>query len=167
MNESQSAVSFLVVSCPHAHGIARMSEMNTKAKFADIELAYNFVSSAAPSTNSAFLCRETGMCHWHSKYDDLEEPLPEDVWDRTKYVEIPHKNDLDLGQRLVFRFVGRVLPDDVGEVTGIFRRRGAYRHFKSLLERRGKLDEWFEFQNNSERDALRQWCADNGVALED
>lgn len=67
----------------------------------------------------------------------------------------------------MFEFVGRVLPDNVDEVTGIFRRRGASRHFKSLLEQRGKLDEWFEFQNNSERDALRKWCAGNGLELED
>ena len=143
-----------------------MSEKITKATFTDIELAYNFVSSAAPSTNSAFLCRETGVCHWHSEYDDLEEPLPADVWDREKYLEIPHKNDLDLGQRLVFRFAGQMLPDDVDEVVAIFRRKGAYRRFKELLERRGKLDAWFEFENNSERDALREWCDDNGIELD-
>lgn len=143
-----------------------MSEMKTKAKFADIELAYNFVSSAAPSTNSAFLCLETGVCHWHSEYDDLEEPLPDDVWDREKYVEIPHKNDLDLGQRLAFRFAGQVLPNDVDEVNAIFRRKGAYRQFKALLARRGKVDAWLEFENNSERDALREWCADNGIDLD-
>lgn len=143
-----------------------MTEMNAKAKFDDIELAFDFVSSTAPSTNSAFFCLETGVCHWHSNFDDSEEPLPDDVWDRKKYVQIPHKNDLGLGQRLVFRFVRQVLPDDVGEVTGIFRCQGAYRRFKSLLERRGKLDEWFEFQSNSERDALRAWCADNGIELD-
>ena len=116
--------------------------------------------------NSAFLCIETGVCHWHSEFDDSEEPLPDDVWDRKKYLEIPHKDDLGLGQRLVFRFVEQVLPDDVDEVLAIFRRKGAYRRFKELLERRGKVDDWFEFENNSERDALREWCADNGIELD-
>jgi hypothetical protein len=54
-------------------------------------------------------------------------------------VEIPHKNDLDLGQRLVFEFVETHLSDEYQRVEQIFRRRGAYGRFKDLLESKGLL----------------------------
>ena len=51
-------------------------------------------------------------------------------WDT--YIQIPHKNDLDLGQRLVFEFVETHLPHEYNRVQQIFRRRGAYGRFKDL-----------------------------------
>jgi hypothetical protein len=74
-----------------------------------------------------------------------------------------HKNDLGLGKPLGLKFVAQALPD---EVAAIFQRRGAYGRFKDLLKRRGKLDEWYEFENYSQREALREWCAANGIEVE-
>jgi hypothetical protein len=137
--------------------------VNAVAKFSDIEFAFDFVSSGAPSEHSAFLCVDTGVCHWHTELGDNEEPLPDDIMDAGKYVEIPHKNDLGLGKPLALNFARRALPDDFEEVAGIFQRRGAYGRLKSLLERRGKLAEWHEFENESQREALRGWCEANGI----
>ena len=137
------------------------------AKFSDIQLAFDFVNFGAPSEHTAYLCRTTGVCHWHTELGDNEEPLPDDVWDSEKYLEIPHENDLGLGKRLVLKFAARALPDDFDEIAGIFQRRGAYARFKALLERRGKVDEWHEFESRSEREALREWCAANGIDVED
>lgn len=136
------------------------------AKFSDVELAFDFVSSAAPMEHTAFLCIQTGVCHWHTELGDNEEPLPEDIVDSEKYIEIPHKNDLGLGKPLVLRFAAQVLPDDYDEIASIFQRRGAYGNFKGLLERRGKLDEWYEFEGRSQRETLREWCTANGIEVE-
>jgi hypothetical protein len=123
--------------------------VNAVAKFSEIELAFDFVSSAAPSEHMAYLCIETGVCHWHTEVGDNEEALPDDIMDSAKYIEIPHKNDLGLGKRLALKFAAQVLPADYDEVAGIFRRRGAYGRFKNLLERRGRLEAWYEFENAS------------------
>ena len=140
--------------------------MNAVAKFSDLELAFEFVSFGAPSEHSAFLCLETGVCHWHTEIGDNEEPLPDDILDSGKYLEIPHKNDLGLGKPLALKFAAQVLADDFDEVAGIFQRREAYGRFKRLLEQRGKLEQWYEFENENEREALRGWCAANGIDVE-
>jgi len=141
--------------------------VNAVAKFSEIELAFDFVSSGAPTEHTAFLCIETGACHWHTELGDNEEPLPDDILDSAKYIEIPHKNDLGLGKPLALTFAAQVLPADYDEVAGIFQRRGAYGRFKDLLERREKLDGWYEFENASQREALREWCAANGINVEE
>jgi hypothetical protein len=79
-------------------------------KFDDIELAFLFVSGAAQFTNSALLCKETGEIYYISEMGDSDE-LPEDIEDSDQYIEIPHKNDLDLGNRLVMDFVAEYCPE--------------------------------------------------------
>lgn len=82
-----------------------------------------------------------------------------------KYIAIPHKNDLELGKRLVLRFADEFLPDVLDEVYDIFRRRGAYGRFKNLLERRGMLSQWYEYEEKSQKEALRRWCEDSEIEL--
>ena len=60
-----------------------------------------------------------------------------------------------------------LLPDDYDEVRAIFSRRGAYARVKDLLVRRDALQRWDDFSNKAEEAALRQWCAENGIALRD
>ena len=133
--------------------------------WSDILSAFEFVSGG-DGGETVFLCRETGETHWHSGNGDNFEELPEDIDDREKYVKLPNKRDLDLGQRLVMRFTREELPDRYDKVVEIFSRRGAYRRFKDLLEHEGALDKWFEFENAAEEKALREWCAENGVVVE-
>jgi hypothetical protein len=33
--------------------------------------------------------------------------------------------------------------------------------------RRRALERWYDFSNKAEEEALRQWCADNGIELAD
>lgn len=128
--------------------------------------AFEFVSSAAPMEHEAYLCRETGVIHYHSDFVDLEEdPLPDDIDDSEKYIAIPHQNDLGLGKRLALRFADEFLPDAVDDVYDVFRRRGAYGRFKGLLERHGKLQQWFEYEEKSRQEALRQWCEESGIEI--
>jgi hypothetical protein len=61
-------------------------------------------------------------------------------------------------------FAREFLPDDYDEVRHIFSRRGAYHRYKNLLARRGVLERWYDFSNKSE-EAVREWCAENGIDL--
>ena len=137
------------------------------AKFSEIELAFDFVSSGAPLEHAAYVSLATGQTYWHTEIADNLEPLPSDIDEPGRYVAIPHKNELGLGKPLVLKFVERALPEKFHEVAAIFQRTGAYGRFKGLLERCGKLDEWYEFENHSQREALRSWCAANGIEIED
>lgn len=135
--------------------------------FADLRLAFDFVSFAGWGEHQAFLDRQSGEFHYHSELDEVpEEKLPDDI-DDEKYIEIPHKHELNLGKALVEDFVLQFLPEERDEVHRIFRRKGAYGRFKALLARRGELERWHDFQNKAEEAALRAWCEDNEIELGD
>jgi hypothetical protein len=135
--------------------------------FADLLIAFEFVSAGGTGENQAFLDRRSGKIYWHSETTgDLEEELPDDI-DDEKYIAIPNRRELDLGTPLVFDFVRQFLPDDYDEIRQIFSRRGAYGRFKDLLARRRALDRWYDFSNKAEEAALRRWCADNAIELGD
>jgi hypothetical protein len=127
--------------------------------------AFDFVSSGAPFEREAFICKVTGASYWRSAYGDVNDDLPEDIDDADKYAAVPHKNDLDLGKRLVLRFAADVLPHDYDEVRAIFSRKGAYARFKDLLDRRGKLQQWYDYEEKARRDALLEWCRSNGIEV--
>lgn len=116
--------------------------------------------------NNAYLCRETGQIFYTSEMGDSDD-LPEDIDDVEKYIAIPHKNDLDLGKALVFEFVSEYLPEELERVYSIFRRKGAYSRFKDLLASKGALEDWYKFEDQRQKDALKRWCRDNGIEIED
>jgi Uncharacterised protein family (UPF0158) len=132
--------------------------------FSDLQLAFEFVSSGGMGENEAYIDRQSGKIYWHSEVGDNDEELPDDI-DDGKYVSIPDKRELDLGKPLALDFAREFLADDYDEVRQIFSRRGAYRRYKELLVRRGALERWYDFSNNSEETALREWCAENGIEL--
>ena len=139
----------------------------TAIHFDDVSYAFMYVSAGAPGENEAHLCLHKGTFHFHTVIGDNEEPLPKDVADASKYLPVPHRYDLDLGQQLVRDFTDEFLPDEQDQVRDIFRHRGAYRRFKDFLYRRDMLDAWHRYQQRREDEAARQWCADNGVELLD
>lgn len=116
--------------------------------------------------NEAFLSKETGAIHWHSEYGDDFDERPSDIDEDDKYLSIPHKKDLGLGKRLAIRFTEDFLADDLGKVREIFSRSGAYARFKDLLEVRGMLDRWYEYEASAQKEALLEWCAENGVEID-
>ena len=130
--------------------------------FDSIENAFLYVSMDQQFMNNAYLCKETGKIFYTSEIGDSDE-LPDDIDDSDKYIEIPHKNELELGKRLVFEYVSKFLPDDLDRVDSIFSRRGAYSRFKDLLEEKGQLDEWHKFEDDQTKNALIQWCTDNDI----
>jgi hypothetical protein len=96
-----------------------------------------------------------------------DEELPDDIENAEKYIAIPHKSDLDLGSRLAFRFANEFLPDAADAVHDIFRRKGAYGRFKDLLDSRDMLQQWYEYEEQSTNEALRNWCETNGIDIQD
>ncbi|MGH8190315.1 MAG: UPF0158 family protein [Rhodanobacteraceae bacterium] len=136
-------------------------------KLADMEDAMMFVSSGEIFDNVAWLRRDTGEMIWHGGDSDDFEPLPEDIDEEDRYVAIPDKRDLGLGKPLALEFARSHLPECFEQVLGMFSHRGAYARFKVLLDRRESLDAWYQWEQEQTRQALREWCADNGVKLAD
>jgi hypothetical protein len=132
--------------------------------FSDIEDAFFYVSSDQPFMNNAVLHKNTGKTFYRSEFSG-EDNFPEDV-DSGAYIEIPHKNDLDLGRNLVFEFVSRFIPERQDEVYDYFRRKGAYSRYKYLLEKLNLLDTWHEFEDQRTKSVLLEWCRENGLDVE-
>jgi len=135
-----------------------------KIKFKDLEEAYDFVSFGPYGDHSALLDKSTGQIHWSSESGDLDE-IPEDLWESEHTIEIPHKNDLGLGTQLVFDFIRSHSPDDYPSVQDIFSKRGAYSRYKGLLESKGLLQEWYDFEQNAQQEALQDWCKENEIEV--
>ena len=130
----------------------------------ELRNAYDFVSAGDPFDHSAWICLGTGKIYWRSPATGLDdEDFPEDIDDSDRYIAIPSQRNLDLGRQLALNFAARELPDDYDMVTGFFRRRGAYSRFKSLLQARGRLASWYEFENRATDEALLAWCAAHSI----
>lgn len=141
------------------HPIARI-------KFADLQEAFEYVNFGQPFEHEAYIDPDTGKIFWVSNMMELEEEaVPEDFETSDRFIAVPHKNDLDLGRRLVMSFAEQELPDDYERVIGYFHNKGAYRRFKDLLELRNKVDAWYAFEERAKEEALREWCADNNVEI--
>ncbi len=135
-----------------------------------IESAYLFVSSGEYGMNTALICKDSGRILRRSDMsgeDEIEEAEEDGTLNWHETVEVPHRNDLDLGQNMVFEFINKELPNEYDRVRDIFSRKGSYSRYKTFLERCGKLDEWHEFENKREKKALLEWCKENGILLED
>lgn len=134
-------------------------------KLSELELAFDFVSASAPFAHSAYISRKTGEIFWESDLIDEEEVLPENLGDPDHYIAIPHKNELDLGKRMVLRFVASKLPQEYENVEDMFRSKGAYSRYKALLESKGQLEAWYRYEEEEAKAALRQWSAEEGIQL--
>lgn len=135
-------------------------------QFDDLSTAFDFVSFAAPFEHRAFVSLDTGAIYWVSATSPIdEEDLPDDLETSDRYIAIPHKNELDLGNNLALRFVEEHVPDRYADVEDFFRRRGAYARFKELLAAEGWLEQWYAFEAESTERALRHWCKANEIRL--
>ena len=112
------------------------------------------------------ICKKTGQICYQSEMTDLDE-IPAEAYGSDSWVEVPHQNDLGLGRDLVFEFVAEHLPSDYYRLQMIFSKRGAYSGYKDLLDRRGLLQKWYDFENAKQQEAIRQWCAENEIEVTD
>lgn len=137
---------------------------STPVKFDDLLAAYDWVSSS-PYDSEAFVSRLTGNVYWSSSTIELDEALPEDIEDASIYVVVPNKHDLNLGKNLALTFAEDQLADSYQIIADIFRQRGAYGRFKNLLERKGCLQAWYDYEAKATERALREWAAGEGIPL--
>ena len=143
-----------------------MNSQMVTIKHDDLSLAFDFVSSGAPMEHRAYVSLDTGRIYWVSELNPLEEEeIPADLETSDRYLEIPHKNDLDLGRQLVLRFVEERVPDRYGRVVEIFRHRGAYARFKELLAAEGCLEQWYAFEAEATEHALKAWCREHEISV--
>lgn len=141
-----------------------MSEQ-TPIKLADLEEALLFTGAGGFDT-AAWVCRATGAVFWHSDDTDDSDPLPADIDDAERYVAVPSPHDLGLGKPLALAFARTQLPACEEQVREMFAHRGAYARFKHLLDRHHSLDAWHQWEEAQTRQALRAWCAANGIPLD-
>ena len=134
-------------------------------KYEDIEFLFNYVGSARRFERSAYVNRRTGESYLTSEFGDSDE-LPDDLEENDDYLDIPHRNDLDLGRDLVFEFAERRLPSAIDRVYGFFQQAGAYARFRDLLEQNDLLDDWYKYEADRSRAAILEWCKKNNVELQ-
>jgi len=133
-------------------------------KFDDIMDAYEFVSFDYPFMNRAFISKETKKVYYYSEMGDFEA-LPDDIEDGSIYLVIPHKIDLNLGKQLVLQFAEEFLPDEFELIASIFSNSGAYASYKILLENKGMLQKWYDYENAKAEEALKNWCKENDLDI--
>ena len=137
-----------------------------KVKFKDIEDAYMTANAGGYVASRSRLDKATGK--FYDQTDDGDNAkIPDEVSGSGNVVSLPDKKDLDLGPLMVFRFIRETFPDGYDKVSEIFTRRGAYGRYKKWLIANNLLDKWLEYSDAAEKTALRKWCTDNGVELED
>ena len=128
----------------------------------DLALDYSSFDSLV-GDHYVYLNRMTGQLYYDS--DASEDEIPEDVDDSKKYLLIPTKQDLGLGKPLVLEFVSEYLPEHVNEVHAIFSRKGAYQRYKALLCTLEKLEDWYQYEAEKQKEALINWCEENDIEV--
>jgi hypothetical protein len=93
------------------NALGRMESGMITVKYDDLSSAFDFVSFGAPFEHRAFVSRDTGTVYWISETNPIEdEELPDDLDASDRYIAVPHKNELDLGNHLALRFAEEQLP---------------------------------------------------------
>jgi hypothetical protein len=137
------------------------------AKIADLVEAMDF---GGDGDMQAWVCVATGEMHFHSDLvgDDENFELPDDIEDETQYLAIPDRREMGLGRRVALGFASEAMNErDFADVREFFSHRGAYKRFRSLIERRGLLQRWYDFQKQADEAAMREWAEDDGISLDD
>ena len=132
--------------------------------FSEIEEAVYFVSMEPYGTNEAWVSLDNGQTFLLSGHGDSDE-LPDDFEESDRYLAIPHKNDLDLGQQLVRDFICSESPSLVRQVEEIFQHSGAYSRYKTVLVSNGLLDAWHAFEREQTMKMIQEWCEENELPL--
>jgi hypothetical protein len=82
-------------------------------------------------------------------------------------VYLPDRCDVDLGRELVNEFVLSTAPELERDVQRAFSGRGAYARYKSLLQRKGLLEAWYDFEARRETEVMLEWAEENGITIEE
>jgi hypothetical protein len=134
-------------------------------KLADLLHGFEFASVEGAFDCAAYISLDTAEVHLSSSDLELEEGVPQGMDSSDRYLAIPNKHALDLGRALALAFAREHLRADYEIVFGYFKKRGAYAHFKRLLQSRNALERWYEYERAETETALRAWCATHGIQV--
>lgn len=112
----------------------------------------------------AYIDLNSGKVYVVSDVYDFEEP-PDDLYDEDRYLQVPRKRDLVHGRSLIRSFIREFAPNLTHEVNEIFSRRGAYRRYKDFLRRVNLIDQWHDYEQQHEKEAILAWCQENNLKL--
>lgn len=121
--------------------------------------------AGASPDNAAYVELGSGKIWLVGDWEDEDDPPPDDVGDKSLYIEVPGQAGLGLGRRLAQRFAREHAPQLDEQVHHCFARQGAYGRYKDLLHRHGLLQAWYDYEAAAIEEALREWAADRGITL--
>ncbi|MCG9628396.1 UPF0158 family protein [Vibrio mediterranei] len=122
----------------------------------DLESAIEFASDGTSLGSEVFIDRHSGVLHYIG--DGVEEPMPDDLRSNDKYIQVPTMQELCLGRTTAIRFARDYIPEDYNLICSYFNNRGAFAKFKAQIEYRGKLEDWYQYQERAFRMAVINWC---------
>jgi hypothetical protein len=133
-----------------ANGDMLMVRITMRVSLNDIQEAFEFAPQAAATSIRPFCAS--------SRASSTIVPNSTTTWtycrmtigDSEKFLPIPDKREVSLGKPLALDFARQFLPADFDNVRQFFNRRGAYARLKELLDRRGALDYWYDFEAKAE-----------------
>lgn len=129
----------------------------------ELMYAIELLGFGGPNDAEGYLCRQTGAIFLDLGDMAEGDDMPPDVTDDSKYLPLHSVPGLGTGAELALSFTDRFLPSSLSEVREYFRHRGAYARFKRTLEEAALLDEWFKYEEDAKRSAVRAWLRDEGV----
>ncbi len=152
--------------CNPVSGPTEILSWEEMMKYNDLVEAFYFSSADMNSDNIAYISRRTGQTYRYSSESEINE-LPRDVRFNDDYIQIPSRNALELGRDLVWHFVAKECPRYKETVRAYFKTRGPYKRYKLLLSELELLHKWYKFEDEQTRTTLLDWCAENGIPVED
>ncbi len=138
-----------------------------KIPFDKIFDAFEETCFGEPFSVIAYINKENGESFFsHDFDDDLNEDNPEDLFENDIYFALPDPSELISGRDIAFKFASAKVRDYGDEIYDIFQGRGAFHRFKCLLGKIGKLEEWYKFEQKTQKEDLLEWCELNEIDIE-
>jgi hypothetical protein len=139
-----------------------------KLSFDKIFDAFEETCFGDPFTVSVYINKENGDSFLVLDDDDgYNEENPDDLFENDIYFSLPDPSELTSGRDLAFKFASAEVREYSDKIYEIFQNRGAFSRFKSLLEDIGKIDDWYKFEQETQKAELREWCQLNEIDLDD
>ncbi len=141
-----------------------MSEERKISLLDELEAAIEMIDT--PEDCQAYVSKRTGEVVFDAEVLSGEPCPVDDIENHEDFLAVPDKHELDLGTRLVWKFVRMEIPGLEPKIREMFSRRGAYGRWKDWLHANDLLEKWYEFENESTRQALLDWCRENGIPIQ-
>jgi hypothetical protein len=154
--------------------------MAVRAKVQDLVDAFDMQNEQCAS----YLDRDTGEVHVithevlriaeggtdadevRSDWEQAEVELARRVLDNDRFVELPTSWDVHewrIMEAFCYSLDNEGFRDDC---LAAIHRRGAFRHFKDQLARRGLQDSWYAFRGAALRKIAIEWCEEHEIAFQ-